>query len=255
MTFGLYFVNIQEYIKKLRALPEPKKKVVFISVMTVSVLIIGFWGIISTKNGIEKIGQSATLINFPEEIDISDSQINTPDVEINDTTPNEPENIFQDQNVDTVTPPSTDNWQKYTNDTYGYEIKYPLNVSIKENTSHSSFMYAQFEDGDLYPFWIYSGNSNNKNVINTIHPESSDYTEIKNGTLSINTITWNTIEKINIPAEGAGTASSSLIFYTQKEDATYMVECVNCNADIFGVDGTNKKSIFDQMVSTFKFAT
>ena len=94
-------MNIQEYIKKLQALPEPKKKIIF--------------GFFVTKNNIGKIGESVKNINLPKFDMPQDSGISLPDIDLSNVSEGGA-GIVQDQTAD---------WKTYTNKKYGFEIKYP----------------------------------------------------------------------------------------------------------------------------------
>ncbi len=236
-------MNIKEYIKKLQALPETRKKIVFFSVMAFAVLIVGIWGFFATKNNIEKIGNSLGSVNLPKfDVNPQDSGINLPDM--TGVVSQGDSSVFQDQNSD---------WKTYANEEYGLEFQYPPNLSIKEHSSDKEFISKSFEDNGRHPFWISFGNSNEKNIVEMTHLQSSDYTEIKNGKIVVNDITWNTLEAIDIPNEGKGTAGSLLNVFTQRENLTYVFQCVNCNSDLFEDNGENKKLIFDKILKTLKF--
>ncbi len=238
-------MTIKEFIAKLQNLPETKKKIIIFTVVIISALIMGFFWVTSTASKISQLGESLKSVDLPK-IDLP--KIDLPNIQTNTQVNNTP--------VPTPTPTpenQTADWKTYTNAKYGFEMKYPPNLSVKENSSNINFIFAKLKGDGLYPFWVSSGNSKQKNIVEILNPKSSDYTEIKNGKSTINNINWNTIEEANIPTEGVGVLSSLLNFYTQKGDFTYILQCVKCNVDLFGDDGANKKSTFDEMVKTFKF--
>lgn len=76
-------MNIRKYIKKLQALPEGKKKIIFFTVVVISVLILGFFYIQSTVKNLSKIGESFKSVDLPK-LDMPQPDINLPDIEIND---------------------------------------------------------------------------------------------------------------------------------------------------------------------------
>ena len=124
----------------------------------------------------------------------------------------------------TAQPDSTANWKTYTNSNYGFEIKYPESLSLKQD---SDSMFA-FEDQNHLSYYIL-------NIVNSAGIKKS------------------AAEEINYPVNGVGTTGSVLNTYIEKADKTYAFKCINCNSEIFGSDGANRKNTFDQMLSTFKF--
>ena len=92
-------LKIKNYVLKLQSLPEDKKKIIFFAIMIVSFLIVGFFGVISTKKNISKIGESVKSINFPK-IDLSGNsgETLTNDIDFNSIISNVSEsnqNVFQ----------------------------------------------------------------------------------------------------------------------------------------------------------------
>lgn len=132
-------MNIQEYIKKLRALPETQKKVIFFTIMIISALIMGFFAVKSTKNSFTEIGESIKSTDFPK-IEITDGRENLPGVAgvadgldegaVSDVLQNLDE--WQTQNSNIFTSPGIGNQETYINNEYGFEIKYPNDWKIDE---------------------------------------------------------------------------------------------------------------------------
>jgi hypothetical protein len=243
-------VNIQEYIKKLQSLSELKKQIILWTVVGVFAIILGFFWVKSSIDNVRKIQQSLTSLNLPKidlQADGNNAIPNIADVA------NSPQAKAVGDALQSLAASQITDWQTYTNTAYGFQVKYPQNLLIKETILSDGFTSERFEDSGHYPFWLSFGKSDEKNIVDMTNPTLSKYSEIKNGKETINDMNWNTIEEINLPVEGKGTASSLLNAYTQKGDATYVFQCINCNGDIFGDDGNNKKSVFDQIINTFTF--
>ncbi len=241
-------MNIREYIKKLQDLPESKKKIIFFTIIAVAALIMTLLEVKFTGDSLSKIGNSLQSINLPK-INIPDNQANVSNdnaIAINSSPISTPMPSPEDQ---------TSDWTTYTSDKYGFEVKYPSNLLIREHVFNNSFTSLRFEDNGIYPFWIAFGNSNGKNIADMTNLKSSDYSELKNDTLSVNDINWNSIEGITTAVENKDKVASLMNVYTKKADLTYVFQCVNCNADLFGDDGKAKELIFKQMISTFKFTS
>ena len=236
-------MDFKNYLEKLRALSDQQKKLVLWTIVSVLAVIMGYFWITGAINDISKVGQAAKSISLPK--------INLPSVPdiLQTTSPSNQVAVSSSSAAD-----QTVNWKTYTNNGYGFEIKYPSDLTKKEDSSNTNYVFTTFEDGNNeYPFWIYAGNSEEKNISQIINPKLSDYTEIKNDKISVGGTEWITIEGINIPSEGIGESGSVLSAYTKQGNFTYIFQCINCNKDLFGNDGLNKKAIFDQMISTFKF--
>src|SRR3989338_6628805 len=95
------FEKIRNFILKLQALPEARKKIVFFSVMSVFVLLIGVLGVFFTKGNIKKIGESMGSIDLPK-IDIPQSDEVASDLPMGDSS-------------DALISLITSDWKMYTN--------------------------------------------------------------------------------------------------------------------------------------------
>lgn len=149
----------------------------------------------------------------------------------------------------------TAGWQTYINTEYGFEFKYP-ETFLKEIPSEASFNIGLLtfffkKDGYYYPIWFYLGKINDKNILDMINPTSSIALDVNKGNKIIDNLDWNYVEEETVPIEGVGMAGSELLFYRLENDIIYALKCNNCNVEIFGE--TEQKSIFFQMLSTFKF--
>ena len=75
--------KIKNFISELQKLSEEKKKIIFFTVVIASALILGFFGVISTKNNMAKISKSLKSINFPR-VDMYDANLHVPDIRIDE---------------------------------------------------------------------------------------------------------------------------------------------------------------------------
>lgn len=97
-------MNFKEFINKLQNLPEKQKKIILWSIVAVLGLILGF------------IWFKMAIIRFAK-IEESMKKIELPGIEIPNIQPTKMTvEEIKDQTV---------NWETYTNDKYGFEIKYP----------------------------------------------------------------------------------------------------------------------------------
>jgi hypothetical protein len=109
-------LNIQEYIKNLQNLPEKVKKAILIAVVLVVSLILGYFWIDSAMRTLSQAGQLGDSMNLPN-IDLPDLQTPTDQ---------------QAQNTPAAVLDTTD-WKTYANTEYGFEMKYPDNVIVKQD--------------------------------------------------------------------------------------------------------------------------
>lgn len=98
-------MSIREFLTKLQNLPDQQKKIILWSVVAVLAIAMGAFWIRGAMNSLDKIGQSVGQIKLPE---IQTSEI---------------------PNIQTSTD-QTAGWKTYTNDEYGFEIKYPTDYKI-----------------------------------------------------------------------------------------------------------------------------
>lgn len=70
---------LQERVKNLQALPENKKKLILVLVVAIVGLILLFFAIQSTRNGITKIGNSLKTVNLPK-VDLQAGVKETPKI-------------------------------------------------------------------------------------------------------------------------------------------------------------------------------
>lgn len=232
--------KIRAFIEKLQNLSDRRKKIILWAIVAIVAAVMGFFWVRGVMDGLSKMSESAKSVKFPE-IDTS----GMPSLDILGNT------ALGDSNKTAATQPASQ--KTYTNNDYGFEIKYPASLSLKEDSSSGNIISARLEEGGYGLYSFYAGTSDEKNIAEAINPKSSDYTEIINGKSVVNDISWITIEELNIPQEGIGTAGSSLIMFVKNGVMTYVFQCINCDADMFGTVGANKKLVFDQMISTFKF--
>lgn len=102
--------GVSNFLAKLQSLPEPQKKIVFFIIMAISALVVGFFGVVTTKNNLLKLGSSMKSVNLPELNKPSDSRkseqdfkIDMPDIGIGNVTPGDFSIMPEDIGLDNVT--------------------------------------------------------------------------------------------------------------------------------------------------------
>jgi len=223
--------KLRNFLEKLQSLSDSKKKATLWVIVGILAVAMGFFWTKTTINRLSTMPGEIQSIKFPE--------INMPEG-------------FEMPSLDNLKTITAD-WKTYTNIKYGFEVKYPSSFSAKEDVSKVGYISVAINDGVEDPFVIYVGDTKAGGINDILNPKSSDYNEIKNGKITVNDISWNTIEENDIPVEGVGAVASNLYAYVAKGGTIYVFRCINCNADMFGIDGVSKKAIFDQIISTFKF--
>ena len=103
-------MKIYQYIKKLQGLSDDKKKIVFFSIMALAILVVGLFGVISTKNGILKIRESAKSINIPKiDFNASDFGGDRPALNFNGIKPEDLGIVPGDTGIENVSPGESGN--------------------------------------------------------------------------------------------------------------------------------------------------
>jgi len=127
--------KIRNFFERLQALSEQKKKIILWSIVAVLAVVMGFFWVRGAINSFSKIGQSIGEVKMP--------QINTSDM------PSLP-------NLDIL---QTADWKTYTNNDYGFEIKYPLILEF--NNSEDGLRIANASHGaSIYDISIYPNTQN-----------------------------------------------------------------------------------------------
>ena len=96
-------MKMSNFLAKLRSLSDTKKKAIIITVVAVSILVMGFFWLRLAGVNLSKMGESLRSVNLPV--------VNLPKIDL----PSIPD-ISQDQMAD---------WETYTSQQYGFEFKYP----------------------------------------------------------------------------------------------------------------------------------
>src|SRR3989344_5292659 len=137
-------MNFHEYIKKLRGLPEKKKLIIIAVVVVISALIMGFFWVKSAANSLSKL-QS---VNLPK-LDMPQDAIDS----LSDTAGEVGDGLNQGGVEEDL---QTDDWETYTSDKYGFEIKYPSNflptiIDYKDsNDLIKNNIDSEFDSGNLF---------------------------------------------------------------------------------------------------------
>lgn len=123
-------MDFRAYLEKLRGLSDKNKKIVLWTIVAVLGLIMGLFWIKGTMNSLSKLGNQVGEIKFPN--------IEMPQTEALD-------NLL---NVDQIA-----DWQTYTNEEYGFEIKMPTDWVVKAFPGGLKFttdkLVKQQEDNSL----------------------------------------------------------------------------------------------------------
>ncbi len=226
-------------LKKLQSLSEKQKIAIIVVVVVIATLAMGYFWVKDTMVGISKIGQVAKTIDLPK-IDLPDFSTIMPK---SDTDQNVPGNY-------------TDDGKTYTNMEYGFEVQYPSDFPITKPINKDTeigLLTLVFKQNGYYPIWLYVGGKDDEKLINQLNPEHIIGKDLKESKIDINGLKWDFIESDTIPREGRGMAQSISTYSVINRNNRYILQCINCNPEMFGDDAKNLRSVFDNIISTFKF--
>ncbi|MFH1656768.1 MAG: hypothetical protein ABH956_03280 [Candidatus Nealsonbacteria bacterium] len=150
----------------------------------------------------------------------------------------------------------TEDWETYRNEEYRFEMKYPSTLSPKIESLPDDILSLGFENNNgilTSFFWLYAGSNDKEKIIlivNSGFPTNNEI--ISRSVVDINGLEWNIIEENNTNTKGIENVSTSKA-YIEKGDFTYIIMCRDCNINIFGESAVERKEIFEQIVSNFKF--
>lgn len=210
-------MNFKELINKLQDLPDKQKKIILWTIVVILAVGMGYFWVIGAINNLSKIGKSISSINLPS--------MNFPSTNILQTTTPSNGNV-----VAQTSPDQTAGWQTYTNKEYGFEFKYPIGYSVTVPGD------SQYQQGGSQ-WTIASDKSRVVFVLNTI--KTSDLNIDSNqiiGSVNVGGIEGKILQE--------QTASYDVCYdiYAEKGETTYVF-----------TDCQNDKTIFNQIISTFKF--
>ena len=215
--------KIKNFLEKARGWPEQKKKIVLWTIVGVLAVVMGFFWIRGAVNNFSKIGESIGNIELPK-MDTS-GMPTLPSLDIL----------------------NTENWQTYVNSEYGYQMTYPKGWFV-DSLNPSDVYISPEPPEDKVAFSaeamqiavtnIGDDSSLQKEVSNRLEKIGVDFTE-KN--MEIGGQSGLMIVTI---CEGVGCGSPEWA----------VVKNGNLYYFTLGLDSSKQGPIFNQMLSTFKFA-
>ncbi len=155
---------------------------------------------------------------------------------------------FSDNNAGDIASEVSD-WKTYTNNEYGFEIKYPSELSLAGSITSDIFSMG-FQRDNSFPYWIFIGDKGKEEIDDRINPANAD--EVKRSTIKNGNEDWNVLAIKHFAKNGMGTTEGSLVYYVEKGNSIYGLECaVECDQEIWG--DSDALTLFNQVFSTFKF--
>ena len=223
--------KIKNFLEKLRELPEHQKKVIlWIIVAILGAVMISFW----VETALKSFGDIAKSVKVPS-------------IEL-------PKPSFNTNTVAETQKGETDNWQTYTNKKYNFEIKYPLDWSVRDYGTGAAISPKNnvTQDGAVNVEFMARGTDYCKIAF-------ADYVKIAGpseiqGYKSINTIngfalndnmgmyqiTWNYLDSSNV-----GKISLPITYFEEKPEICGDIE-------VF-LNDNNYSDIYNKIISTFNF--
>ena len=176
-------MKLHEFIKKLQNLPDLQKKIILFAVVGVAAVIMGYFLVKSTARNIGKIAESAKSMDLPDLNLQSDEVSKLPSVSDIINSPEGQAIAEALQNADDSQLDTAD-WKTYANADYGFEIQYPGEWMVQENTKSLEYSLIfcldnengctgkrmneenKNEDGPIYLFTSKKGNEKPSNLSN-----------------------------------------------------------------------------------------
>ena len=135
---ALWVKQISNFVAKLRALPENKKKNIIFTVIVISAIIMFFWGLKSTALRISEIKNSIGPIDFTQ------LEVNT-DLPENNIVFNSPSKGDQDLNLEKDTTLLKKKFLTHRNNQYKFIIDYPEDWYIDNKKTDDLHIWVQKE--------------------------------------------------------------------------------------------------------------
>jgi hypothetical protein len=214
-------MSFQTFLQKLQSMPESRKKIVLWTIVGILAVVMGlFW----VKGSMDKLSR----------LNVQIPNLELPENSILDTTSPSDQPAFMQQN-------QTTDWKTYTNNQYGFEIKYPRNGKcefLEVKKQEPDFTYGRIE--------LVIENS-----------QSLDLSHFVDEFLLKNTENWTIEKKENITVVDNQAIRIGYRFggLNRYGEAVFIEN--NQNIYLIGFTGgafeCSEPQIFDQMLSTLKF--
>ncbi len=222
-------MNFQKFIKKLQGLPDKQKKIILWIIVAVLGIIMAFFWFNSAAKRISKLGEGFKDIKLPQ---------------IENRIPA----------VETEQKNETADWKTYTNEKYGFEIKYPNKWYFKEierGIVEGGIYFSQYLPEEESGGTVFTNESLNISI-NQPAPQDSLLEFIENYLnlsasikFEIENIKIDGIDAIKIKVVCDGVGCGNPHWFVIKNNNVYIFSS--------GLSSKNEIDIYEKMISTFKF--
>ncbi len=242
---------MKQFIAKLQALPEPRKKMIFFAIMAVACVAMIFVAITSLEHNVSQFANSIKSINVATSTSSQDSQ---------------PLGIQAALPATTEAPPPTDataTWKTYENKDLGFLVKYPndypepsYDAKKKEVRFNDIVRIRYFKNqheltgGADFETWAASPDSGfvagSKQYVIIGGAASLSATEFKQSYCNAAPLLTNVV-MVSSPQESFDPAQDPVLLITGP-----VFPC-GTSADVLQRDYANFQNIYNYMLSTFNF--